>query len=170
VIRPGLALALAVALLDQASKWLVMERLFGLPFSPSPGALPWAEARPVTDFFNMVTVWNRGVSFGLFNSGAPLAPWLLSLMALGIASILAVWLYRTRSPACGLALGAVIGGAVGNVIDRIRLGAVFDFLDFHVLGWHWPAFNLADAAISCGVVLLLLTSGGEKRKDSRGGG
>ncbi|MBC7136816.1 MAG: signal peptidase II, partial [Oceanibaculum nanhaiense] len=82
-------------------------------------------------------------------------PWILSLVAIIIAAGLFVWLRRARNPLLAVALGLVIGGALGNVIDRVRFGAVVDFLDFHISGYHWPAFNIADAAISLGVVMIL---------------
>lgn len=147
MLRFGFLLAALVILFDQASKIYVLA-LFDPP-------RPIIE---VTSFLNIVLVWNRGISFGLFGSGADYMPWVLSGLALVIAVVLVVWLarVRTRLPAIGIAL--VLGGAVGNVIDRIRFGAVVDFVDFHLSGWHWPAFNVADSAITVGVVLLLYDS------------
>jgi signal peptidase II len=112
----------------------------------------------VLPFFNLVTVWNHGVSFGMFNSGAGASSWAFVGLALAIVAALAVWVIRAERMLPAVALGLVIGGAIGNVIDRVRLGAVFDFLDFHAAGWHWPAFNVADSAITVGVALLLLDS------------
>ena len=82
--------------------------------------------------------------------------WLISAFALIVAAGLGFWLYRTRRKWPALALGLIIGGALGNVIDRLRLGWVIDFIDFHVNTWHWPAFNIADAAITVGVGMLLI--------------
>jgi signal peptidase II len=110
----------------------------------------------VTDFFDIVLVWNRGVSFGMFNNDAGLNGLLFSLLAAVIVVALLVWLRRAASPLIVIAIGLVIGGAVGNVIDRLRLGAVVDFLDFHLGSWHWPAFNVADAAICVGVGLMIV--------------
>ena len=135
----GFSLAALVVLLDQASKWAVLAWL--------------AEPVRVTPFFNLVLVWNRGVSFGML-AGAGV-PWVLSGLALAVVVALTVWLRRTDSVPVGVGLGLVIGGALGNVIDRIRFGAVVDFLDFHAMGWHWPAFNVADSAICLGAVVLL---------------
>ena len=104
---------------------------------------------------NRPGVWNRGVSFGLFDNDSVWTPMLLSLLAVGISIVLMVWLRRAEGKWLALGLGMVIGGAVGNVIDRAVWRAVFDFLDFHVAGYHWPAFNVADAAITVGVVLIL---------------
>jgi signal peptidase II len=144
MLRLGLVVALASLLLDQLGKWAALAWL-------DPADPP----RAVTPFFNLLLVWNRGVSFGMFNSGGALAPWLLAGIALAVVVGLVVWLRRSDQVLTGLALGLVIGGALGNVIDRIRFGAVIDFLDFHLAGYHWPAFNLADAAICVGAALLL---------------
>lgn len=139
----GLALALAVLALDQATKWLALGTLLGR------GPVV------VTPFFNLVLVWNRGVSFGMLaGSGA----WALTLMAAGIGAFVVVWLYRETRPLTRAALWLVLAGAVGNVIDRVRFGAVVDFLDFHAFGYHWPAFNVADSAIVVGAGLILLDS------------
>lgn len=109
----------------------------------------------VTPFFRLVRVWNPGVSFGMFQ-GLAHGQWILSLLALGIITVLARLLWRTT---CRLHAGAyalIIGGAAGNVLDRIMYGAVADYLDFHAFGYHWPAFNVTDAAIFIGVCLLVL--------------
>lgn len=109
----------------------------------------------VTPFFNLVTVWNTGVSFGLFQEDSSSRSWILMAVSLVVMIWLLWWLWRAHSGLVAMALGMIIGGAVGNVIDRYRFGAVFDFLDFHAFGRHWPAFNLADSAIVIGVLLLL---------------
>ena len=113
---------------------------------------------PVTGFFNLVLTWNRGMSFGLFNSGTMLNAVVFTVLAAAIVAALVVWLRRVRDSWLGLAIGLVIGGAIGNVIDRVARGAVVDFLDFHLAGWHWFAFNVADAAICIGVGLMLMDS------------
>lgn len=110
----------------------------------------------VTSFFNLVLTFNRGISFGLF--GGQAGPWLFIAVALAIVAVLLVWLWRGTSARLSLALGLVIGGALGNVVDRLRFGAVVDFLDFHVAGYHWPAFNLADSTITIGVLILIADS------------
>lgn len=145
--RIGVIAAVAVVLLDQASKWVMLERVMNPP-----------RIIEVTPFFNLAYAWNRGVSFGLFDEVSAWNRWALPLLALVISAVLAVWLARARHWVLSLGLGMIIGGAVGNVIDRIRFGAVFDFLDVHVGGWHWPAFNVADSSITLGVVLLILDS------------
>jgi signal peptidase II len=138
--------ALLILVLDQASKvWIL--GLF---------AAPGGRSLPVTGFFNLVLVWNRGMSFGLFNDGATANAVIFSLLAAAIVAALLVWLWRAPSVLVGGAIGLVIGGAIGNVVDRLRLGAVVDFLDVHVGLWHWPAFNVADSAICVGVGLMLI--------------
>lgn len=109
----------------------------------------------VLPFFNLVEVWNRGVSFGMFNN-LVYGQWLLSALAIVITLFLLRWLWRTTDRPTAAAIALIIGGAVGNTIDRLRYGAVADYLDFHAFGYHWPAFNLTDSAIFMGVMLLIL--------------
>ena len=145
----GFTAAIVVAILDQLSKAAVLGY-----FAPGDCSLPHRE--PIAPFLNLVLTCNRGMSFGLFNDGAGLNVLLFSLIAAAIVAVLVYWLSRVDSPFLAIAIGLVIGGAVGNVIDRIRLGAVVDFLDFYVGSWHWPAFNVADSAICVGVAAMLL--------------
>ena len=112
----------------------------------------------IDDFFRLVIVWNRGVSFGLLGGEQALPAWLLSAVAIAVCIGLFIWLRRTDQLIIGWGIGLVMGGAIGNVIDRARWGAVFDFADFHVRQWHWPAFNVADSAIVIGVGLMLIDS------------
>jgi signal peptidase II len=143
--RLGLMVAVLVFGLDQLTKWVA---LFVLD-------LP-EQSITVTPFFNLVMVWNRGVSFGMLNSAGTLAPWLLSGLALAVVIGLLVWLRRTEHWLIAIGLGLVIGGALGNVVDRLRYGAVVDFMDFHAAGYHWPAFNVADAAICIGAAVIVV--------------
>jgi signal peptidase II len=143
----GLAIALAVIVLDQAAKAWV------LGFFAGHDGVPVAT---VTSFFNLVLTGNRGVSFGLFNNNAGMNTAVFTVLAAVIVIALLLWLRRAQSPLIRLALGLIIGGAIGNVIDRLYRGAVVDFLDFHLGDWHWFAFNVADAAICLGVAALLL--------------
>jgi len=136
-----------VTVLDQLSKAAVVAHF-------SRGAL--GDRETVTSFFNLALTYNRGISFGLFNGGAGLNALVFSLAAAAIVAVLIFWLSRVGSPFLAVAIGLIIGGAVGNVIDRIRLGAVVDFLDFHAGYLHWPAFNVADSAICIGVAAMLL--------------
>jgi signal peptidase II len=149
----GLALLALTVLLDQLSKsWIVA--YFDAASSAAP-ALPVPQ-RLVTPFFNLVLTWNRGMSFGLFNRDSPWNAALFSALAVVIVTALLIWLWRSESALVAGGIGLVAGGAVGNVIDRLRLGAVTDFLDFHWGDWHFATFNLADSAITVGVGLLLL--------------
>ena len=159
----GLFTAIAVTVLDQLGKAAVLGFFAGQAFD--------AHER-ITPFFNIVLTYTRGMSFGLFNNAAGVNALVFSLVAALIVGVLVYWLTRVDSPLLAVAIGLVIGGAVGNVIDRIRLGAVVDFLDFYVGSWHWPAFNVADSAISIGVAAMLLDSlllrGGEQQAKGRG--
>ena len=142
----GGVLALAVLALDQSVKAVVLAYL--RPYEPIE----------VTPFFNLVLVWNRGVSFGMLAEAGRQGPWLLMLLTAAIGAFLIVWLWRETRPLTRVALWLVLAGAVGNVVDRVRFGAVVDFLDFHAFGYHWPAFNVADSAIVIGAGLILLDS------------
>ena len=139
------ALALGVVIADQASKALVLAR-FSL-----------GERVELTSFFNLVLVYNKGAAFSfLSNAGGWQTP---ALVAFALVAIGIVGAFIVRSPGrtmllTGLAL--ILGGALGNLIDRVRFGQVVDFLDFHAAGWHWPAFNVADSAITVGAALLIL--------------
>lgn len=144
-LKQGLLLAIVIIVFDQITKWIA---LFGLNLGENPIT--------VTSFFNLVLVWNRGVSFGMFNNAGAYGPLILSGIAIAVVLGLLYWLRQAENKLTVMALGLVIGGALGNVIDRFRFGAVVDFLDFHIAGYHWPAFNVADAAICIGAVLLLL--------------
>lgn len=150
--KQGLLLAALVILLDQASKFWLMG-WFGVT-GPDDRAAPVA----VTGFFNLVAVWNKGVSFSLFSNHDGSGAWILSLVALVITGVMLVWLWRAQGTLLVVGLAGVIGGAIGNVIDRVRFGAVFDFLFFYYQSYSWPAFNVADMGISLGVGLLLLDS------------
>lgn len=119
----------------------------------------------VFPFFNLVLTRNTGVTFGMF-AGQSLGQWPVILFTGAVVAVLSVWLSRASDPRQTAALGAIIGGALGNILDRFRLGGVTDFLDFHLSGYHWPAFNLADTAIVCGVATLILTEATENRLPS----
>ena len=110
----------------------------------------------VLPFFKLVLTRNTGVTFGVF-AGQSFGQWPLILFTGAIVAVLSVWLSRASNVRQAAALGAIIGGALGNILDRFRLGGVTDFLDFHLRGYHWPAFNLADTAIVIGVATLILT-------------
>ncbi len=138
-------LALGVIVLDQLSKhWILF--IYDLPARIS---------EQVAGPFFLTMVWNRGISFGLLRADHDLGRWLLVAFSVLVAIALSVWARRADRALMALALGLVIGGAIGNAIDRARFGAVADFFDFSRLYFPW-VFNIADAAISVGVVLLLI--------------
>lgn len=118
--------------------------------------LPEHQFVPVTSFFNLFLTYNKGVSFSFFSTEKAYGPWLLSLLSIIICMALVYWIYREENKKARLSLALILGGALGNVVDRVRLGAVIDFLDFHYAAAHWPAFNIADTAICCGAALLFV--------------
>jgi signal peptidase II len=150
VSRWGVAaygIAAAVAGLDQLSKYWILNVL-DLPNRPPVQVLP---------FFHLTMVWNPGVSFGMLRADTPAGRWLLVTFALAIVAGLIVWARRIMRPLLAVAVGLMLGGALGNnLIDRVRFGAVADFLDFHPI-FPW-VFNIADSGITIGVALLLLDS------------
>ncbi len=143
----GLAVAAAVTALDQAGKFALLRHF------RTPGC--GSQRQTLTPFLDLVLTCNPGVSFGLFNRTG-VNSLVFSAVALSIVVVLVVWLSRVRTTLLAAAIGLVIGGAIGNVIDRLRFGAVIDFLYFHAGTWYWPAFNLADSAICGGVAAMLL--------------
>jgi signal peptidase II len=151
-LRPGVIAALAVLAFDQASKlWLLF--VFDLAHR---GAVK------VTPFFDLVLAWNVGISFGWFQNDSQVAQIILMLVKAVAVIVLAIWMARSRTLVATVALGLIIGGAVGNAIDRFAYGAVVDFALFHVqIGantFNWYVFNLADVAIVAGVAALLYDS------------
>ena len=142
----GLLLAAITVVFDQFTKALV------LAFLEPYQAVEWAP------FLSCVLVFNTGISFGLFAGETALLRWVLIGLALAVSALLTSWLYKEKRLRVASALGLILGGAIGNVVDRIFRHAVVDFLDLHIGGWHWPAFNLADSAITVGVVLYVFTS------------
>jgi signal peptidase II len=162
LLRLGLATAAVVFAVDRVAKSLLLD----LMREQGP-------AVELTPFFNLIMVWNRGVSFGMFQSGEA-GRWLLSALAVAIVAGLVVWLRRVDAWHLVVGLGGIIGGALGNVFDRLwyHEGAVADFFDFHIAGLHWPAFNVADAAIVGGVGLLLLDAllSGSGKADAKASG
>ncbi|MCZ6604542.1 MAG: signal peptidase II [Alphaproteobacteria bacterium] len=147
--QAAIVLIAAIIAADQFSKWLILE----LVMQP-------ARVVEILPFFNVVLVYNRGISFGILGAGSAVQTWLLIALAIIIVVLLLYWLRGATNWVTALAIGAVAGGAVGNIIDRLMptRRAVVDFLDFHAAGYHWPAFNIADSAIVLGVVALLIAS------------
>lgn len=141
----GGGLIAIVFLLDQASKWWILNDL----------NLPARQKVELSGIFDLTMVWNRGVSFGALSADSPIERWGLVVLSGVISVVFAVWLMRAARRLTAVALGLVIGGALGNMIDRIQFGAVADFFDFSGLGFPW-VFNVADAAITVGAMLLAL--------------
>jgi signal peptidase II len=146
--RLGIISALLVLGADQGSKYWILNVL-DLP------DLRQVELLPV---LNLTMVWNQGVTFGLLNGLGSWSHFVLAAIALLVVGALSMWLRRADNALAALAIGAIAGGAVGNVIDRLRFGAVVDFIHAHVGQWSWYVFNIADAAIVCGVAVLILES------------
>jgi signal peptidase II len=140
-----LGIALVVVLLDQASKIMMSQFLL------------YGQSETITSYFNLVMVYNKGAAFSFLSDQPGWQRYFFTAVSV-IASLFILWMLR-RNPTQRLfcwALALILGGAVGNLIDRIAYGHVIDFLDFHVGGWHWPAFNVADSAITVGAILFVL--------------
>ena len=152
-----LTLAALIVVADQLAKFAAVQ------------FLALGKAVAVTPFFNLVLVYNSGAAFSILSDAAGWQRGLFIAIAL-VASAWIVWLLRKypHQRLFALALTLVLAGAVGNVIDRIAFGAVIDFLDFHARGYHWPAFNIADSAITCGAALLIWDALRPRRKDEGG--
>ena len=146
--RIGYLAALLTFVADQASKLYL---LFGYE-------LPMREPVALGPFVNLIVVWNRGISYGMFQQGTDVGRWLLVVLSI-IATIgIAVWIGRARGRLLTLALGLLAGGAAGNAVDRAAYGAVFDFVQLQAGGYSWYIFNVADIAIVAGVIGLLYDS------------
>lgn len=182
----GMVMIAVIVFLDQYTKWLVMETMlrtdgsnpaFGEWFlTPQPLGV-FIDQREtynniqLTGFLNFVMVWNEGISFGLFdnNDDNMSAGSGLAIVFIGISLIISilmiVWMALARGRLLVWSLALIVGGAIGNVIDRIRFGAVADFVDLHIAGMHWPAFNLADSSIAVGALLLVIDTMTSKEKN-----
>lgn len=137
-------ISLFVILLDQLSKGIILHY-----FS-------FGKVLEVFPCFNLLLTYNKGVSFSFLTSDSPYMPWVLSVFALIICVFIVIWMRQEKDKFTRIGFALVLGGAIGNVIDRMRLGAVVDFLDFYIGSYHWPAFNIADSAICIGVFLILI--------------
>ncbi|MBV8106647.1 MAG: signal peptidase II [Hyphomicrobiales bacterium] len=142
----GGLIAVGVVAADQAAKAAVLSRLTG----------NGTDSTALTPFLDLALRWNRGISFSLFAQNSAVGLALLLGLTLAATALLGWWLVRSRTNLAAAGLGAIIGGAIGNALDRIAHGAVVDYLDVHAFGRHFFVFNLADAAINIGVVLLVL--------------
>ncbi|HTH59334.1 MAG TPA: signal peptidase II [Paraburkholderia sp.] len=153
-LLPWLGIALIVILIDQLTK-ISIARIFS-----------YGEGRQITSFFNLVLVYNRGAAFSFLAAAGGWQRWAFTGLGVVAALVICYLLRRHASQRMFCtALSLILGGALGNVLDRLLYGHVIDFLDFHVGGWHWPAFNVADSAITIGAVLLVID---ELRRVRRG--
>lgn len=154
----GLIAGLIVLMADQVSKWWVLNVLH----------LPDVRQVVLLPVLNLTMVWNRGVTFGLLNGLGSWGHVVLAVIALAVVVALGFWLHRAENKVMAVAIGAIAGGAIGNVIDRLRFGGVVDFIHAHVdTRWgdfSWYVFNVADAAIVCGVAVLIFESQFSKRR------
>lgn len=142
----GLVMLFLIFLLDQISKYCILNIV----------NLPQKGSIPVIPFFNFTMVWNRAITFGMLGQFGSWGSVIFSVSAFVIAASLFIWMIRARKIWVIMSLGAIVGGALGNILDRLRFGAVVDFIHFHVAGWSWYVFNVADSAIVCGVIILLM--------------
>ncbi len=142
----GALVAIAVLAADQAAKAAILSRLGGIASEPTA----------LAPFLDLALRWNRGISFSLFTQNSALGQAILLGVTLAATALLSWWLSRCRTVLAAAGLGAIIGGALGNAVDRVVHGAVVDYLDLHAFGRHFFVFNLADAAINVGVALLVL--------------
>ncbi len=164
-----LTISVAIIVFDQISKWAVMEKVmrpkatgesgygFFEWYQTTPSIVPFSYIE-ISSFFNLVMAWNTGVSFSMFSNQGEYMPYILIAVALCITIAFTAWLWNTTSHIQGVSYALIIGGALGNILDRSRFGAVIDFLDFHIFGYHWPAFNIADISVVTGICLLIIVS------------
>ncbi len=144
--KKGIIIAAISLFMDQFHKWYMIDIY---EITPTPVA--------ITPFLNFVMVWNPGISFGMFQDSEH-GQYIFSALSSIITIILLIWLHKTKSKMESIALALIIGGAIGNIIDRVRFGAVADFFDFYIGGYHWPSFNIADSFIFIGAILLCIYS------------
>ena len=151
-----LGLSLLAVIIDQLSKLWVAH------------SMQLYQSINIMPFFNLTYVHNTGAAFSFLSEAGGWQRWFFAALAIGIGTVIAVWLSRLKvqETFLAVALSLVLGGAIGNLIDRLVYGYVIDFLDVYIPSWHWPAFNVADSAITLGVVLMLLESFGVSKEKS----
>jgi signal peptidase II len=170
----GMVIIISIILLDQYTKWRIIETILALDGHTALGFKEWLLTRHPIEFFvderekfkmlatapmlNLVVVWNQGVSFGLLNIHSTYMPLVLIGVSLLISFSMVLWLALTPKKLVAASLSFIIGGALANVIDRIRFNAVIDFIDVYYKNYHWPAFNVADSCIVFGAFLLVVES------------
>ena len=152
--RLGYVTAVVVIIADQTSKWWIFEKIMQPP-----------RIININEYFNLVLTWNNGISFGLFNNDNEINALIISLIATVIIIFLIRLLSKSKTKKLSIGLGMIIGGAIGNVIDRSIHGAVMDFLDIYINVYHWPAFNVADSGITVGALILVFDSLFAQRKN-----
>lgn len=175
----GFVIICAIILTDQYTKWLVMEVVLRPDGQVGGDFINWVTTQKrielfgnerenfktivLTPFLSLVMVWNHGISFGIMNTGSPDMALVFVAVSLMISILMILWLALTDRKLIAFPLSMIIGGALANVIDRVRFGAVVDFIDFHNGKYHWPAFNAADSFIVVGAAILMcVTLFGEK--------
>jgi lipoprotein signal peptidase len=144
----GLGVGVLILIADQLSKWWILVRL----------NLPERGDLPIVPGLDFTMVWNHGVTFGLLQAGSGQGHVILGLAALLVTLLLVGWMHRTDRRLVAGALGLIVGGAIGNIVDRLRYGAVVDFIRAHAFGHSWYVFNVADSCIVCGIAILLIDS------------
>ena len=145
-----LALSFVALVLDQVSKWAI------------DSSMQLYQSIPLVPYFNLTYLRNTGAAFSFLSEAGGWQRWFFAGLAIVISAVIGVWLARLKEheTVLAVALSLVLGGAIGNLIDRLAYGYVIDFLDVYYQTWHWPAFNIADSAITLGVILMLLESFG----------
>ena len=146
--RTGFVVAVAVLMIDQGYKWWMLN-IYQIG---ARGVVT------ITPFFDITLIWNKGVSYGLFQQNTDMGRYILIAITLCISGILMVWLIRAQGYLMAVAMGLVLGGAMGNIIDRVYYGAVADFFSFHYGGYNWYVFNLADVWVVAGAAMLIYDS------------
>ena len=146
----GLPVAAVTLVVDQLTKHWILERLAGAPWQ--------FQSLHILGVLNFALAMNRGVTFGMFDNNGPANAVIFGGLAVAVAAGLLIWLRKAERVLVAVAIGLIVGGAIGNFVDRVRIGAVVDFIDAHWGTWHWYVFNIADSAIDTGVALLLLDS------------
>lgn len=141
----GFTSAILFLLADLFSKQIVLDWFYN-----------GGQAIKVTPFANIILAFNRGVSFGMFHADSPYGVYMLLAVAVILSALVGTWLWQAEDKCQSICFGLILGGALGNIYDRVNYGAVVDFLDFHAYGYHWYTFNLADCGIVVGAVLLLI--------------
>jgi len=147
MLRLCTIVVVSIIAIDQATKFILVGILWNPP-----------KVIEVFGFLSLVPVENRGISFGLFQELGGFGRWIISVFSIIVTIGLLIWVFRQKLRFKVLSISLIIGGAIGNIIDRLRQGWVIDFIDVYIDTWHWPAFNFADASISIGIVFLLFDS------------